>query len=261
VVGVGHFGDRALRELRDRHPHWSLIAVDRDAEALAGWQGAGVATVLGDGVGELDRRVEDPSLTWVVPAVPFHLAHAWVVHRVSRRSPVDRIPVPAHRSIPNPIAGDSGDLYASYATFRCPEHCSEPREACTVSGKPRPIPLFRLLGRLRVDGYRVLGLRSHQLGPGVGGLRAAELRGLLAKVEGASGNLILYTACRCHGVLSGLALEPGPCAWMDPPTPPFDFGLGISGCGSTQQNAAIANPQSAIARRFHQAVSRNATGP
>jgi hypothetical protein len=82
----------------------------------------------------------------------------------------------------------------------------EPAGRCTVTGQARPFPLFRLLGRLTVPGFRVMGVRSRQMGPGVGGLRASDLRALLAKLEGASGQVLLFTACRCHGVLSGLEL-------------------------------------------------------
>ncbi len=209
VAGIGRFGSRALRELRERHPRWKLLAVDSDPAKLTPWKGRGIETHAGDAVEILDAMMERCPPRWVVAAVPFHLAHAWLMHRLSSRGPsAQRIPVPGDLPVPNPIRGAAGDLYGSYATFLCPEHCPEPRGRCSVTGEERPVPLFRLLSRLRPSGYRVIGIRSYQLAPGVGGCRAEEMMGLCEAVEASPGDLIVYTACRCHGVLSGLRVSP-----------------------------------------------------
>lgn len=205
VAGVGRFGSRALRELRGRHPRWRILAVDREAAALHSWTGQGIETHPGDAVEILDVMMERYPPRWVVAAVPFHLAHAWVMYRLSSRGRTpQRIAVPGGLPVPNLIPGATGDVYSSYATFLCPEHCPEPRGRCSVTGEERPVPLFRLLSQLRPAGCRVLGIRSYQLAPGVGGCRGEEMMGLCQAVEAASGDMILYTACRCHGVLSGL---------------------------------------------------------
>ncbi len=205
VAGVGRFGSRALRELRERHPRWKLMAVDREAAALHPWTGQGIETHPGDAVEILDALMGRCPPRWVVAAVPFHLAHAWLIYRLSMHGRgAQRIAVPGDLPVPNRIPGATGDLYGSYATFLCPEHCPEPRGRCSVTGQERPVPLFRLLSRLRPPGYKVLGIRSHQLAPGVGGCRGEEMMRLCQAVEAASGDMIVYTACRCHGVLSGL---------------------------------------------------------
>ncbi|MGQ9653545.1 MAG: potassium transporter [Thermodesulfobacteriota bacterium] len=209
VAGTGRFGSRALRELRGRHPRWKLLAVDKKMEALQFWTGQGVETHPGDAVEILDAVMGRSPPRWVVAAVPFHLAHAWLMYRLSSRGRgAQKIPVPGDLPVPNPILGATGDLYASYATFLCPEHCPEPRGRCSVTGEERPMPLFRLLSRLRPSGYTVIGIRSYQLAPGVGGCRAEEMMGLCEAVEAAAGDLLVYTACRCHGVLSGLRVGP-----------------------------------------------------
>lgn len=157
-----------------------------------------------DAVELLEEFMEREALRWVVPAVPFHLAHAWIMRVLSKDQAVRRAKVPHELPVPNPLVGAEGDLYASYATFRCPEHCTEPRGRCTVTGEKRPVPLFKLLERLEVGTHTVVGIRSYQLGPGVGGLRRKDLSGLLERVRVARGPLIIFTACRCHGVLSAL---------------------------------------------------------
>ncbi len=204
VVGGGHFGSRALEILARRRRPWRIALVDLEAEKVARLCRGAVMGFWGDGVEVLDGLMEKGSLKWVVPAVPFHLAHEWILRRLSRENRGRKIPLPRGLRVPNPIHGQNMDLYSSYATFLCPEHCTEPREMCPVTGLGRPVPLYSLLGGLEAPGFRVSGLRSYQLGPGIGGLRAGDLLSLLETVRGSAGKWILFTACRCHGVLSGL---------------------------------------------------------
>jgi hypothetical protein len=42
------------------------------------------------------------------------------------------------------------------------------------------------------------------LGAGIGGYRSEHLFALLDTVEHARGELLVSTACRCHGVITGL---------------------------------------------------------
>jgi hypothetical protein len=204
VVGGGHFGSRAIEVLARRRRPWRLALVDLDREKVARVCRGEVMGFGGDGVEVLDGLMETGSLKWVVPAVPFHLAHEWILRRLSREKRGRKIALPNGLQLPNPIQGPNMDLYSSYATFLCPEDCTEPREICPVTGLRRPVPLYRLLGGLGAPGFRVSGLRSYQLGPGVGGIRAGDLLSLLEKVKGSTGRWVLFTACRCHGVLSGL---------------------------------------------------------
>lgn len=207
VAGAGHFGARACRELRARHPHWRIVVADSDPSRLEPLVSENTEVRRADAVELLEEFLEKESLRWVIPAVPFHLVHAWLMRVLSRGKEVKRASLPPDLGVPNPIPGAQGDLYTSYATFRCPEHCSEPRGRCTVTGERRPVALFELLKHLRVGTHTVVGIRSYQLAPGVGGLRRGDLVGLLQKAREAMGPLIVFTACRCHGVLSGLELE------------------------------------------------------
>lgn len=207
VVGGGRFGARAVEVLRARRKPWRIALVDLRAELTAPFKSVGVIPLAGDGVQVLDQLLESGRLKWIVPAVPFHLGHAWVLRRLSRAAKARKIPLPFSLQVPNPFQGQDLDLYASYATFRCPEHCTEPKEACIVTGLPRPAPLYEVLCSLQVPGFRLAGLRSRQLGPGVGGVLAKDFISLFEKVKGKPGRWILYTACRCHGVLSGLEVR------------------------------------------------------
>jgi hypothetical protein len=209
VAGVGRFGRRAVRELSARHPGWRIHAIEHDPAKLKGlsrhdW----VELHPGEAVTVLDRLLQERSADWIVPAVPFHLAHAWLLHALARHHEVRRIPVPDSLVVPNPYRGRTGDLYTSFAAFLCPEDCPEPKGACTVTGERRSMPLFQLLADLPAAAYRVVGLRSRQLGAGVGGYRGRELLALKEEILNGPGDLLLFTACRCHGVLSGLHVGP-----------------------------------------------------
>ncbi|MFW6240200.1 MAG: hypothetical protein ACOC98_06260 [Thermodesulfobacteriota bacterium] len=47
-------------------------------------------------------------------------------------------------------------------------------------------------------------VRSHQLAPGVGGVRPDQLWRLLRQVSDTPGLQAVATACRCHGVVTAL---------------------------------------------------------
>jgi hypothetical protein len=207
VAGAGHFGGRALDALLKRFPGKRILAIDRDPKTLTPWASRGVEVYVGEAVKILDNLLNDAPPLWVVPAVPCHLAFDWLIYRLSPYLAVKRIPIPNGLLIPNPYRGPHGDLYSSLATFICPEDCPEPKDKCTVTGKKRKEPLFQILKHLCVDGFRILGLRSRQLAPGVGGYRTWDLLYLPEAVSETGGDFILYTACRCHGVLSGLSVS------------------------------------------------------
>lgn len=207
VVGAGRFGQRALAVLRDRYPRCDILVIDRKLQPLVSIRQEGGVGIQGDAVSLLDAILRQSTAPWIVPAVPLHLAFEWVRWRLSWTRDVRRIPVPTPLPLPNAMVGPSGDLYSSFATFRCPDDCLEPPGTCTVTGESRPLPLFQVMALLDVPGYRTLGLRSHQLGPGVGGYRGSSLGALYEALRPQRGNFLLYTACRCHGVLSALRLD------------------------------------------------------
>jgi len=106
--------------------------------------------------------------------------------------------------VPNPIRGSEGNLYVSHADFRCPEDCDEPRDICSITRKMRHQNMYDFLLNLSFKPFNSLFLRSYQLGPGIGGYRAEQLLEMKATVAQTTGPILLSTACRCHGVITGL---------------------------------------------------------
>jgi len=186
--------------------------VDRDAKRLKTLGNMGAKRIAEDGVRFLAKHFSHlaPS-TFIIPAVPVHLAFEWLRAYKNQQGTIEQLPVPKAFALrlPHTWDGSEGSLLASYADFRCPEDCPEPANRCTVTGKKRGIPLYRLLAEVETRGFGVHVIRSRQLAPGVGGYRVKDLRELLGKVlEGRKRKWLVATACKCHGVITALQVVP-----------------------------------------------------
>ena len=206
IIGLGQFGyiafQRLSETLKDRH----FVLVDPVAEKLGQCSGPTATREVSDGIEFLEKHLgKGRNPEWIIPALPVHLAAEWfLLHLGPTR--LKRVPLPSklHRLVPNPIRGSEGNLYVSHADFRCPADCDEPRDVCTIPREQRQQNLYDLLGNLDIEPFKSLNIRSQQLGPGIGGYRAEQLLELKATVEQATGPILLSTACRCHGVITGL---------------------------------------------------------
>ena len=206
IIGVGRFGRIAFQRLsqatNDRH----FVLVDPVEENLLKCKSPAVTLRISDGVAFLESRLNrDRHPDWIIPALPVHLAAEWILlHLGPRRA--RRIPMPPELevAVPNPIRGPEGNLYVSHAQFKCPADCDEPRDICTVTQEKRRQNMFELLGNIAIEPFKAINIRSHQLGPGIGGYRPEQLFELMENVDQATGPIALSTACRCHGVITGL---------------------------------------------------------
>jgi hypothetical protein len=218
VIGAGHFGARAVRLLAAGSDS-QVWVVDSDEGRLQHLEGTSVHRLPAEGIDFISKNFDcfHPS-SLVVPAVPLHLAFEWLKTYGSRDLLIRNREIPAEIKPRMPFTwdGSDGSLLVSYADFRCPDDCPEPEGYCTITRKTREVPLHRLLENLQVTGYRILILKSHQLAPGVGGYRVEDLRRLYDRVRrGGKGRWLLGTACKCHGVITAVEVEP-----KDPETPP-----------------------------------------
>ena len=128
VLGAGRFGRLAAERLRRLFPEALLSITDRDAARVDE-----ITRILGI-PGEVEEciqsisRIEQPDDLWLIPAVPVHVGFEWAINELNRVGEVRRLPVPGEvdSKLPNPIRVPSGTVYASFATFVCPDYCSEP---------------------------------------------------------------------------------------------------------------------------------------
>ena len=209
ILGSGKFGRLALRRLARQDAAASLVVVDQDPAALA---------VALDGVPDW-TRVQAEAIAflvrqlgggdrwdWIVPMVPVHVAYQWLLAGPLAGSGwrPQAVPEALAGLIPGARRGPQGELYLSRAQHRCPDDCAEP-EVCPVTGESRDLPLYQELASLHLAGYEIRVIPSQQLAPGVGGYPPRRLLDLARDMGKLTGNVLIATACRCHGVLHGLA--------------------------------------------------------
>jgi hypothetical protein len=207
IIGCGHFGGRAAKQLLKNKSHPKIIAVDRNPGAIEKLSHLPVETIVDDGLSYLNQFLSrGRTVDYLIPSVPFHLAFEFILLRL-RASGARRAEVPSLTGLPNPETGKTGDLYTSLSDFLCPEDCPEPSRYCTVTRKKREKPLYDILRNLK-GAFESKVIISEPLAIGVGGFQPMALLAVLEDVKQLqnSRNLILIsTASRCHGVTSALS--------------------------------------------------------
>ncbi len=208
IIGCGRFGRLAWQRLQERDGQAVFRIVDRDPGKLALLPTAPhTDKVAADGIQTLLAALAPPPWPdWIIPAVPVHVAYLWLLETLLHGDARQPAPLPPGwgEELPFCQRGPAGEVYLSLATQRCPDDCPEPAARCQLTGLPRQINLFDYLAQHRLPGWETLVLRSRQLAPGVGGCRPADLLDLRQRVLAAPGEVIICTACRCHGVCHGL---------------------------------------------------------
>jgi hypothetical protein len=214
IIGAGYFGRRAARILREVHlPRKSLFVVDREGESLSKITEPSIERIRSDGVDFLAKNFQflQPA-NFIIPAIPVHLSAEFLRNYLYKDFRIKQTDIPGEikRSLPHTWPGSEGSLLISYADFTCPDDCPEPEDYCTVTGQRRETVLYDSLGRLDLPGYRVYVIRSHQLMPGLGGYRVDDLMKLVGRVkQERKGRWLIGTACKCHGTLTALEIQPG----------------------------------------------------
>ena len=205
ILGAGHFGSLATKRILQLKKRCNLLVVDHHEDALDDLKDEPLKIIRQDAVDFLSSH-NGTGDEWIIPAIPEHVAFSWLCQQLTKEGTVRSIAVPAvlDQQIPNPMRGKGGVLYTSFATFRCPEECDEPEEMCSVTRERRQANLYELIQQIEVCGYKSLVVRSHQLAPGVGGYQLSTLWLLLEEVRASEKNILVATACRCHGVINAL---------------------------------------------------------
>jgi hypothetical protein len=209
ILGSGKFGRLALRRLARQDAAASFVVVDLDPAALA---------LPPDGVRDL-TRVQAEAIAflaqhlggggqwdWIIPMVPVHVAFLWLQAGPLAGSAwqPEAVPEALAGLVPGARRGPQGELYLSRAHHLCPDDCAEP-EVCPVTGESRDLPLHQELASLHLAGYEIRVIPSQQLAPGVGGYPPWQLLDLARDMGALKGKVLIATACRCHGVIQGLA--------------------------------------------------------
>lgn len=213
ILGGGKFGRLALERLARQDPAARFLVVDHDPAALAAMPaaGAGRTRVQQDVIAFLVDHLKAASpWDWLLPMVPVHVAYEWLRQGPLAGPPWEAAAVPERLMELAPVArrGARGELYLSWARHRCPDDCAEPA-VCPVTGESREQALDAALAGTALAGYRLRVISSRQLAPGVGGYAPGRLLDLARELDDLEGQVLIATACRCHGVIQGLARRSG----------------------------------------------------
>jgi hypothetical protein len=214
VLGAGKFGCLALNRLGSKDSRAAFVVVDRLVKRLDAARNltpAPVQWVEAEAVAFLRERLRQGAAgDWLIPAIPEHVAFAWLrqAYPEAGGGEVLEVPEAVAALTPSAIRGPEGELYLSRAVSLCPDDCAEP-QLCPVTGETREIPLFEELAALKVPGFKMAVIPSLQLAPGVGGYPPARLEALAQALAGFRGKALIATACRCHGVVHALAWRVG----------------------------------------------------
>ena len=209
IIGGGKFGIKSARVLSRKNPGADITIVESNQEACARISRMNYRTVCMDGVLYLYENLKSSDYPeWIVPVVPVHLAYEWIKSKLSSRYrflPIEA-PKDLKKNLPNVITGKNGELYMSYADFICPDNCPEPDEICTYTGKPRLGILHEHLASIDYQNFYPIVIQSHQLSPGIGGYTPTALFNALEEVESTGTEILLATACKCHGVMHAFSI-------------------------------------------------------
>ena len=210
IIGGGKFGLKAAEAAIKKNSRADITIIDKDSEVCDEAALRGFNCVCMDGIKFLSANLEpDGFPDWIIPVIPVHVAYEWIQIKLAEEYLVAPyvIPEELEASLPNPLRGKEGALYASFADFICPDNCPEPGKICTYTGKSRLGTLHQKLASIRLEGFRSIVIQSRQLSPGVGGYPPEDLYAALQKVKEAKSVCLLSTACRCHGVIHAFKLK------------------------------------------------------
>lgn len=211
ILGAGKFGRLALRRLARQDAAASFTVVDRDPAALALDGIPGLIPVPAEAITYLVQQLGGGGRwDWIIPMVPVHVAFQWLLAGPLAGSAWQPAAAPEALAglCPGARRGPQGELYLSRAQHLCPDDCAEPA-VCPVTGALQDLPLHRELALLHLAGYEIRVIPSRQLAPGVGGYPPRRLLDLARDMSALKGNVLIATACRCHGVIHGLAQGSG----------------------------------------------------
>ena len=210
ICGAGQFGSRASDFLAQDSKN-NLTIIDHDLKKLNQISQPSVIKIHTEVIDYLTRQQSslNPD-SIIIPAVPFHLAFIWLMAIIQEDYKIHRLDMPLEipSELPHPLKSSKHEIICSYADFICPADCPEPEDFCTITGKEREAPLFKLMAGLRPEGFQTGVLKSRQIGPGIGGYAFREILVLKERIaQGKVRKWLIGTACRCHGILSAFEVE------------------------------------------------------
>ncbi len=208
VYGGGKYGKEAVEWLIENGREFTVIDVDENClvRREIELERHGGSFVKG-GVKELLRIVEEEKPELIFPTAPIHVAAALLVEKFDLSVWHEGIDL-VLPGIPIKliVSAGRGSIVVSYnRDYDCLPRCSAP-DVCPVTKIRKPAPMYSLLEFAIPDGFVV---KSHYLKPGLGAIRGEDVEELFKWAKGRE-ELVVGTACRCHGVVTALKAKRHP---------------------------------------------------
>ncbi|MDI6853593.1 MAG: hypothetical protein QME75_08335 [Deltaproteobacteria bacterium] len=214
ILGAGKFGRLALARLSACDPAARFVIVDQNPAALEALPSDGerrVERIAAEVTTFLREHLANfASWDWLIPMMPVHVALARLMAEPAALDwEIMAAPQEVESLAPSAVRGPQGEVYLSRATHLCPDDCPAPEDFCPVTGESRTPALYEELAAMDLSGFQIIVMASRQLAPGVGGYPPGELAALPTEIAEIHSNLLIATACRCHGVVHALRRRKG----------------------------------------------------
>ncbi len=205
IFGGGRYGLKAAEYLLSKNRDFIVIDPDRECLvirelSLPEFKGEiRESSFIQGSIEELVRILSGHEIGYIFPTAPVHLAALFLKKTLNLEVWSEGIDL-ALSGIPPKIilSSGKGSLVVSYnRDYECLENCSAPN-VCPVTKLRKPAPMYDLLRFAVPDGYII---ESRYLKPGLGAIKGEDLKNLVKWAEKRN-EMIVGTACRCHGVLS-----------------------------------------------------------
>ena len=206
IVGGGTYGLLAARFCIEEGRPARVIDPDPDCRVsgfLAEEPQPEIEIIFGE-IPEACRCFAADRPARVFPTAPVHVAARMIAHTCSLHECGSSIGRFVAKVPENIRAGQSGaDAYFSFnPEGTCIPDCPSP-ECCPVTGDDRTVPLFSRLRELCPD---AVILESVQQAPGLGAIPGADLAAAIELCRSRA-EVFVGTACRCHGIVTGLVAD------------------------------------------------------
>jgi hypothetical protein len=204
IVGGGNYGARATRYFVRRGREFIVVDPDPECPAAAEIHDPGIGRLLVGGMETVCQVIHDHHPEQIFPTAPVHVAAGLVCEAGGFSESPDDIQGFRHCVPPELVLGIRGSsvYFSLNRDIPCIPDCPSP-DTCPVTGEDRTIPLYDRLRQLLPGAFI---LESVQVAPGLGALRGNDISDLLRQVRGKK-RVCIGTACRCHGVVTGLKAE------------------------------------------------------
>ncbi len=204
VYGGGKYGLKAVKWLIENKREFVVIDVDENCAVqrefnLKNFDGK--SGFLKGGIKELLEVLKNkPEL--VFPTAPIHLAAAIVKENYNMTEWNEGINC-VLSGLPTKIivSVGKGSVVVSYNRDNtCIENCNAP-DICPVTKIKKPAPMYEIVRFAIIpDGFLI---KSDYLKPGLGAIKGEKILELIEIVRSKK-NIVVATACRCHGVITAL---------------------------------------------------------